>query len=610
MTFRDLPINRKLTRVIMWITVTVLLLAGASAVVFEFYVYRKELGQRSRTVAELLADGSAAPLMFQDEKTAQELLSGLRFETYIQRAAIYDMNGQIFARFPLKADPQAFPHLQAKPIRSASYLELFRPITHEGKRCGTVYLKATLSPLYDRVWEFGPIMVGILICSAAVGLALSRFLSRRISGPILNLADAARTVSDKKDYAVRVATPGADELGALTEAFNHMLNQIQEQDAALREKSQRLRLALEGSQMGTWDWNVRNDSVDWDAYHHPLFGLRPGEFSGKFAGFLQLIHGEDRDAVTQCVQRALEEKREFVIEYRVVSPAGEVRYLESRGKPFYDGQGKPLRVTGVTLDITNKKQSEEQIRLLNSELEHRVRIRTAELIEANQEMEAFTYSVAHDLRAPLRHIDAFAQMLQQELRTTITGDSPKYLERIRSSVQVLAHLVDSLLTLARIGRRELNLCVTDLNTIVQTVVRDFQTEAHGREVDWKLGHLPTSECDPDLMRQVFENLISNAFKYSRPRRQAVIEIGHTDVGGERAIFVRDNGVGFDMKFADKLFGVFQRLHRSDEFEGTGVGLATVDRIVRKHGGRIWAQAEPEKGATFYFTLGTTLRIAA
>jgi light-regulated signal transduction histidine kinase (bacteriophytochrome) len=232
------------------------------------------------------------------------------------------------------------------------------------------------------------------------------------------------------------------------------------------------------------------------------------------------------------------------------------------------------------------------------------------LIEANQEMEAFTYSVAHDLRAPLRHIDAFAQMLQQELSTTLTSDSPKYLERIRSSVQVLAHLVDSLLTLARIGRRELNVSVIDLNRIVQAVVTDFQTESAGREVEWKLGHLPATECDPDLMRQVFENLISNALKYSRPRRHAVIEIGHTHLGGEQVIFVRDNGVGFDMKFADKLFGVFQRLHRSDEFEGTGVGLATVDRIVRKHGGRIWAEAALEKGATFYFTLGAALRIAA
>ena len=167
----------------------------------------------------------------------------------------------------------------------------------------------------------------------------------------------------------------------------------------------------------------------------------------------------------------------------------------------------------------------------------------------------------------------------------------------------MGQLVDELLTLARVGRQAPNLQVTGLNSLVQEVIGILQPEIEGRQVEWKITDLPFVECDPTLLKQVFQNLISNALKYSRPRAQAVIEIGQTRENGQPVVFVRDNGVGFSMKYADKLFGVFQRLHRSEDFEGTGVGLATVQRILKKHQGTAWAEAELDKGATFYFTLG-------
>lgn len=250
-------------------------------------------------------------------------------------------------------------------------------------------------------------------------------------------------------------------------------------------------------------------------------------------------------------------------------------------------------------------RSEAKVRQLNQQLEQRVRARTAELEATNKELEAFTYSVSHDLRAPLRHIAGFSKMLAEECQETLAPEALHYLQRIQDGVQRMGALVDDLLNLTRIGRQELRLQVTGLESLAREVIADLAPDTEGRKVEWRLARLPYVEGDPALLKQVFQNLLSNALKYSRPRSPAIIEIGCQEQDGQRAIFVRDNGVGFSMKHSDKLFGVFQRLHRNEDFEGTGVGLATVHRIVQKHSGRIWAQAEVDKGATFYFALGNS-----
>jgi light-regulated signal transduction histidine kinase (bacteriophytochrome) len=194
-------------------------------------------------------------------------------------------------------------------------------------------------------------------------------------------------------------------------------------------------------------------------------------------------------------------------------------------------------------------------------------------------------------------------MLLEEFGARLEPEAQRYLQRIQEGTRRMGLLVDDLLNLARLGRHELQLRVTGLDSIVKDVVNDLKAETEGRSVEWKIGSLPYVEGDPALLQQVFHNLLSNALKYSRPRAHALIEVGQKQEAGQPVVFVRDNGVGFSMKYADKLFGVFQRLHRSEDFEGTGVGLATVLRIVQKHGGRIWAEAELDQGATFYFTLG-------
>ncbi|HEX4328688.1 MAG TPA: ATP-binding protein, partial [Burkholderiales bacterium] len=236
-----------------------------------------------------------------------------------------------------------------------------------------------------------------------------------------------------------------------------------------------------------------------------------------------------------------------------------------------------------------------------AELEQRVAERTAELENVNRELEAFSYSVSHDLRAPARHVAGFAAMLLED-SGGLDGNSIALVQRIAAAAGRMSALIDDLLGLARTGTAPLYRGPCGLNQSVAEIVEELSLQAGGRRIEWKIHDLGQADCDPALLRVVLQNLIGNAFKYTARCEHAVIEVGRDDAGAVPVFFVRDNGAGFDMKYAAKLFGVFSRLHSSNEFEGTGIGLATVRRIIDRHGGRVWAEAQAGRGATFYFTL--------
>jgi light-regulated signal transduction histidine kinase (bacteriophytochrome) len=252
-------------------------------------------------------------------------------------------------------------------------------------------------------------------------------------------------------------------------------------------------------------------------------------------------------------------------------------------------------------DISDRKAADAEVRSLNTELERRVEQRTSQLQEANRELEAFSYSVSHDLRAPFRHISGFSDLLLRHL-SNADETTRHYVRTIAESASYAGSLVDNLLAFSRMARSQVRWMAVDLSLMIKEVVRDVMRDAEGRVVEWHIADLPIVYADGAMIKLAMRNLLSNAVKYTRHRQQTVVEVGVQEHEHEWEFWVKDNGVGFDPKYASKLFGVFQRLHRMDEFEGTGIGLASVRRIVQRHGGRVWAEGVLDQGATFYFTL--------
>jgi PAS domain S-box-containing protein len=367
---------------------------------------------------------------------------------------------------------------------------------------------------------------------------------------------------------------------------------------ALQASEERLQMAVEAAQLGVWDLDLASDRAFRSLRHDQIFGyesLQP-EWNPEIA--LGHVVPEDRESFQSSFETAFQNNN-LSLECRIHRAGdGSLRWISAQGRVYRDRDGKPVRMMGVVSDTTQRKQAEHEL-----ERHRQILSQTnSDLAAVNKELEAFSYSVSHDLRAPLRHIDGFARILKEEHAAELSAEAHRYLDRILHGANLMGHLVDDLLNLARIGRKELVRQKIKLDDLVRETIANLP-ETENRNVEWRVEPLSEVECDPGLLKLVFTNLLSNALKFTRGRQPAIIEIGTQDSPGALIIFVRDNGVGFDPKYADKLFGVFQRLHQQEDFEGTGVGLATVQRIIHKHGGEIWAESQPDRGATFSFSLG-------
>ncbi|QQS05798.1 MAG: PAS domain-containing protein [Fibrobacterota bacterium] len=395
-----------------------------------------------------------------------------------------------------------------------------------------------------------------------------------------------------------------DDQGAPT----HMIGTIRDitehhaAELALQHSEERLKLATQAAQIGVWDWNIAENSLLWDDSMFALYGVERNHFGGVYDAWARGLHREDSARIDAAIQAAIEGKGEFSEEFRIVRPDGVVRILKAQSQAHRDAQGKALRMIGVNIDITERQEAAQELERHRSHLEDLVQERTAQLEAANRELESFCHSVSHDLRAPLRHLDGFTRLLVSDCRESLGGDGQRYVDTIASAARKMGVLIDDLLEFSRTSRQEMGAVRVDMNAVLREALLPLQEESAGRAVEWVIGDLPSVQGDHNLLRQVWANLLQNAVKYSHPREKARIEIKGWTEGEELRYSVSDNGVGFDMRFAGKLFGVFQRLHRQDEFEGTGIGLAIVHRIVSRHGGCIWAQSALDQGATFTIAL--------
>ena len=371
-------------------------------------------------------------------------------------------------------------------------------------------------------------------------------------------------------------------------------------ERTLCNREEMFRRLVESTSVVPWEADLRSQRF---TYVGPRavsrFGYPEEEWYGE--GFWpRILHPDDREQVLDSWLKLPHSRAEYELEYRLLTRAGEVVWVHDLVSVVIGPEGALLR--GFLVDVTARRKAEEEVRRLNNELESRVADRTRQLASANQELEAFCYSVSHDLRAPLRAIDGFSKALIEDYLERLDAEGQDMLHRVRLASQRMGELIDDLLTLSRVARTTIHSGRINLSEMARTIAAGLHNQAPGRRIDWHVQPNLFVQGDAALLRVVLDNLLGNAFKYTSRHDRARIAFGRRIEDGESVYFVEDDGAGFDPAYAAKLFQPFQRLHRPDEFEGHGVGLATVQRIVHRHGGRIWASGKVEGGATIHFTI--------
>lgn len=386
--------------------------------------------------------------------------------------------------------------------------------------------------------------------------------------------------------------PVENEDGEITcwAGINLDISRMKETEKKLRESEERLRLALSAARLASWDWDIQTGTVIWNDELYRMMGYEPGEVLPSYRTWIDRVHPDDIASTEDKIRGCMAEGSDYMAEFRTLWPDGTIRWLEARGEFRYDSSGGLHRGYGVMIDRTEQKIAEDALRQAH-----------AELAAANIELEAFNCTVSHDLRRPLSVIHGYCQLVLQLSRDKLDAQSMEYIREIYEGTLRMNRLIAALLNFSRINNVELRRKTVDLSAMAKEVAAEYKMVEPGRRVTFRIAEGISAVGDATLLRIVLDNIIGNAWKHSAKREETVIEFNATEANGKQVCFIQDNGPGFDMAIAGKLFVPFQRLPGTD-VEGHGIGLATVQRIIHRHGGRIWAESEPGKGARFLFSL--------
>lgn len=420
------------------------------------------------------------------------------------------------------------------------------------------------------------------------------YIAKGLVKPINKLTKTTHLIATG-DYTAQAEVEGSDEISELAASFNIMTDRLQASQRRLlqmevdKERERLFNLSIDMLCVAGFDGYFKQLNPAWEK----TLGWNNDELMSK--PYIEFIHPLDRQPTIDAAEGLAHNIKVVSFENRYLCKDGSYKWFSWNSVPLIEEE----LVFAVARDISKNKEEEEAIKMLNNELSHRA----SELEAVNKELETFSYSVSHDLRAPLRSLTGFSEMLAKRAAGTLDDKSMHYLNVISESATQMGRLIDDLLSFSRMGREEMMKTVVSIDRLVKEAIKELGAYAKQGEIEWEIGQMPDVYGDPSMLKLVIVNLVSNALKFSRTRSQVKIGIGRLPGGeDETTFYVRDNGVGFNMKYADKLFGIFQRLHRQDEFEGTGIGLANVKRIIQRHGGRVWAEGKVNEGATFFFTL--------
>jgi len=605
-----LSIWKKLVLVLWGSALLVFVLVGGGLLIYQDLTLETRIRELMEPYAQLVAVGTESAVAFEDPLRAQEILEGLRANPHILAAELLLEDGRRLAGFGSRrgAAPQTSPGIYV----AGEQAELAMKLQPGGSLRLTMSLDQVREQMQRALWIFGTAVMVLALATFGQLTVLRRTLIRRVRA----LAQAAERVRHQGEYNVRMPDAGRDEISRLARSFNAMMEAIQTREEQLRRLTRLQRTILDNAAHVIISTTPEGVVTSFNPAAERLLGYAAAEVVGKETPALWHDPHEIKARASQ-LSAELEEAVSPGFDVFAARPCrnlpeeGEWTFIRKNGTrvPVFlsvtalrDEDGRATGFVGLAYDLTERNRAQEEVRQLNRELEQRVAERTTELEVANRELESFSYSVSHDLRGPLRAIDGFSGLLAKHYAQRLDAEGQRLISVVRDNVARMADLIDDLLQFSHTSRREMTFAPIDMRTLAQEVFHELRSAVPERNIVLHLGDLPPASGDRAMVRQVFANLLSNAIKFSSPRPEAVIEVMGTTEGEVNVYCINDNGVGFDMQYVDKLFGVFQRLHGLDEFEGTGIGLAIVKRVVDRHGGRVWAESKLGQGSSLYFTL--------
>lgn len=623
---RQSPLRQQLS---LAMTVGVVFIAVTSSLLSSWQGSRQirtTLVEQGERITENLAGQSTLALLYGSAENAAEAVdttlafpdvTGVEIRLATGQALLTRGSGLAAGNVPVSAELGREAHLEAEtgdswhfiaPVLGKGGDSPFDMVAREEELLGYVRViqsKATLARMMAEVFL---VNLTISFFFALVFMGVIRVLAGRLTRPLTALSEAMAR-AERGEANVRAEVCGPRDIGEMAKAFNRMIAVLQERETALRESRAHYREVVESVKEVIFQTDGKGRCVLLNPAWREVTGHEVDQALGR--PLAEYLHQDDGGRL-RWWHDVLEAGDAVHCRYeaRVRRSDGSTGWIEITQRARHDSRGRFAGTSGTLDDISERKAAEQALKDLNLALEARVRERTAQLEASNRELEAFSYSVSHDLRAPLRGIEGFAQVLEEELDGKLDESTSGYLARIRAASKRMAQLIDDLLELARITRTTLECTRVDLSAMVRDILDEMAHAEPRRTVSVAVEDGWSARVDPVLFQVVTENLLNNAWKFTRQADDARIEFGTVERDGKPVFFLRDNGAGFDMRFADKLFKPFSRLHSADRFSGTGIGLATVHRIIERHGGCIWAESAPGKGAVFYFSLPEPQRDAA